>query len=376
MAPVARLGLRRRNVYLVSDPVGIKRILQDNADNYGRKTRSVDALRDTLGAGLLTTTGPTWRRNRRLAQPAFHKQRLAGFAATMAGASAAFVDRLRPSARPASPSLRSTSSPRSRVSPSRSPAAALLDRDLASDADTVGRAVSVVLRYTIEKVQTVVQIPVGVPTPRNLRFRAALRELDEVVQSLIDERRRAADAERGDLLSMLLARAMRRRGRGRGRVQRSAAPGRGDDAAARRARDDGDGAFLDLLSAVAAPGGAAHPGGGAGRDARRARAGARGSAAAAVHAHGARGVDAALPAGLGDHPLRRGGGRDRRVSHSRGRDRARQPLRHPPRSRAVGEPGGVRSRALRPERDDSGRPRYAYFPFGGGPHLCIGAGSP
>ena len=74
---VARFKVRDRSVFLVTDPAGVKHVLQDNADNYGRKTRSVEALRETLGNGLLTTTGPSWWRNRRLAQPSFHKQRLA-----------------------------------------------------------------------------------------------------------------------------------------------------------------------------------------------------------------------------------------------------------------------------------------------------------
>jgi cytochrome P450 len=90
---VARFALRTRSVFLVTDPAGVKRVLQDNADNYGRNTRSVAALRETLGAGLLTTTGPSWWRNRRLAQPAFHKQRLGGFADTMASAAADFTER-------------------------------------------------------------------------------------------------------------------------------------------------------------------------------------------------------------------------------------------------------------------------------------------
>ena len=83
---VAQFGLRGRPVILVTDPAGVKRVLQDNAENYERKTRSVDALRETLGNGLITTTGAFWRRNRRLAQPAFHKQRLGTFAGVMAEA--------------------------------------------------------------------------------------------------------------------------------------------------------------------------------------------------------------------------------------------------------------------------------------------------
>ena len=146
--PVARFRIRNRSVFLVTDPAGIKRVLQDNADNYGRKTRSVDALKETLGNGLLTTTGPSWWRNRRLAQPSFHKQRLAGFAGIMASSSADFVDRLlRAGAAGASfdivPELSSvTLSILGRC---------LFERDLTDEADAVGGALRVVLHHTIDK---------------------------------------------------------------------------------------------------------------------------------------------------------------------------------------------------------------------------------
>ncbi len=179
----------------------MKRVLQDNADNYGRKTRSVDALRDTLGNGLLTTTGPAWWRNRRLAQPSFHKQRLAGFAGIMAEASADFVERLaRAGAGGASFDLvpemsRLTLSILGRC---------LFERELTDDADAVGGALQIVLRHTMDKLGSLIPLPGVFPTPRNLRFRKALRALDKVVLSLIDQRRRDG-ADRGDLLSALLA---------------------------------------------------------------------------------------------------------------------------------------------------------------------------
>ncbi|HEX2660137.1 MAG TPA: cytochrome P450 [Polyangia bacterium] len=194
---VVHLGLRRR-VFLVSDPAGVKHVLQDNADNYGRNTRSVRALRETLGSGLLTITGPAWWRNRRLTQPAFHKQRLAGFASTMAAGGAELVARLRRAEAPAD------------LVPEMSRAAlqilgrCLFERDLADEADVVGRALNVVLHQTIDRLSRLFALPRWVPTPENLRFRAARRALDSVVLSLIAERRRAG-SDRGDLLSMLLA---------------------------------------------------------------------------------------------------------------------------------------------------------------------------
>jgi cytochrome P450 len=199
--PVARFRVRDRSVFLVSDPAGAKHVLQDNADNYGRKTRSVEALKETLGNGLLTTTGPSWWRNRRLAQPSFHKQRLASFAGIMAASSTELVDELARAGASGAPFDVVPALSRLTL---RILGRCLFERDLTDEADAVGGALSVVLHHTIEKLAALFPLPGIVPTPKNLRFRAALRALDRVVLSLIAERRRDG-ADRGDLLSMLLA---------------------------------------------------------------------------------------------------------------------------------------------------------------------------
>jgi cytochrome P450 len=191
---------RRRFVYLVTSPEGVKRILQDNAENYGRRTRGVAALRATLGDGLLTTTGDSWRRSRRLAQPAFHKQRLAGFSTVMASAAVGLVERwrgLRAAPLDVPPEL-------SRVT-LQILGRCLFGRDLTDEADAIGRSLQVVLHHTVELTQTLFPIPTAVPTPRNVRFRRALGVLEGVVLNVIEERRRLADSDAGDLLSMLIA---------------------------------------------------------------------------------------------------------------------------------------------------------------------------
>jgi cytochrome P450 len=200
---VARFGLRRRSVFLVTDPAAVKRVLQDNADNYGRKTRSLAALRETIGDGLLTTTGPAWWRNRRLMQPAFHKQRLGGFAGTIAEAAEDFAARATRLAAAGAPFDLVPELARLTL---RILGRCLFDRELTDEADAVGGAVQVVLHHTIEKLGSLIPLPGLVPTPKNLRFRRALRALDRVVLSLIEERRRGAGAaERGDLLTMLVS---------------------------------------------------------------------------------------------------------------------------------------------------------------------------
>src|SRR4030095_10452533 len=70
--------------FLASDPADIKHVLQDNARNY-HKSPLYDRLREGIGEGLLTSEDSFWLRQRRLAQPAFHRQRLAGMAGALVG---------------------------------------------------------------------------------------------------------------------------------------------------------------------------------------------------------------------------------------------------------------------------------------------------
>ena len=79
--------------YLVSDPEGVKHVLQDNHRNYSKDTFQYNLLSTITGHGLLTSDGDFWLRQRRLAQPAFHRQRIAGFGPLMTGYVAAMLTR-------------------------------------------------------------------------------------------------------------------------------------------------------------------------------------------------------------------------------------------------------------------------------------------
>jgi len=390
---VARFVIRNRSVFLVSDPAGIKRVLQDNADNYGRKTRSVDALKETLGNGLLTTTGPSWWRNRRLAQPSFHKQRLASFAAIMTDASRDFVDRLasagadgtiepgtlkgfqpsRDGFGQAKPGLTHASFdvvPELSRLTLRILGRCLFERDLTDQADAVGGALQVVLHHTIEKLAALFPLPGAVPTPKNLRFRAALRALDRVVLSLIAERRRDG-ADRGDLLSMLLAARDEDTGEGltdqqlRDEVMTLLLAGHETTAM-------GLSWTFYLLSL--------HPGARRALEKELDAAPAGGNGAAAEDLHRLRYTRMVLDEALRLFPPAWV------VTRSADADDEIGGFAIPAGSRVLvspyvthhdpalwDDPEGFDPERFAPEAQE-GRPRYAYFPFGGGPHLCIGAG--
>ncbi|HEY2728717.1 MAG TPA: cytochrome P450 [Polyangia bacterium] len=80
-------------VHLVTDPGGVQHVLQDNNRNYGKQTRGFQKLRLVLGQGLLTSEGDFWRRQRRIAQPGFHKDKIRRFADQMTRATERMLQR-------------------------------------------------------------------------------------------------------------------------------------------------------------------------------------------------------------------------------------------------------------------------------------------
>jgi cytochrome P450 len=78
---VVRFRMGPRPFYMVSHPDLVRRFLAENASNYPRDTGAPGIL---LGNGLFESEGDYWRRQRRLIQPAFHRERLRGLVAGMA----------------------------------------------------------------------------------------------------------------------------------------------------------------------------------------------------------------------------------------------------------------------------------------------------
>ena len=84
-SPVRRPGLLPlgpQDIYCVSNPDWIRDILVTNQTNF-TKSRILERAKILLGEGLLTSEGDFHRRQRRLVQPAFHRDRLVGYAAAM-----------------------------------------------------------------------------------------------------------------------------------------------------------------------------------------------------------------------------------------------------------------------------------------------------
>jgi cytochrome P450 len=185
--------------FLLSDPADIKHVLQDNARNY-HKSPLYQRLRDGLGNGLLTSEDALWLRQRRLAQPAFHHQRLVTMAEAMVACTEQMLERWEQTAR--------SGETIDLVAEMMALTQAIIVRtlfstDLGATAEVVNRTWPIINRRIGETFWST-KLETTLPLPANRRLRSALRELETVVYRIIADRRQTRRDE-PDLLSMFLS---------------------------------------------------------------------------------------------------------------------------------------------------------------------------
>jgi cytochrome P450 len=192
-----RIGPRRG--YLITNPADVRHVLQDNARNY-HKSPIYEKLRTSLGNGLLTSEDEFWLRQRRIAQPAFHRQRIAELASVMAEAArdtARQWETIASSGRPVDVDEEMMRLTRTIV------LRALLGADLGPYADKVDHAWTIVNQHIGESFWSLGLADRFRPSKQQ-QFLAAQAVIRGAVEHVISERRRSP-SDKADLLSMLLA---------------------------------------------------------------------------------------------------------------------------------------------------------------------------
>ncbi|MCC7423848.1 MAG: cytochrome P450 [Planctomycetaceae bacterium] len=192
---------------LCNNPDLIREVLVTRARFFRKEPRTLNALRQIDGEGLVVTEGDFWLRQRRLLQPAFHPRRLGKYAATIVERTTQFLDRWKPG------ETRNIVDEMTHLT-LEIIAKLFYDLELTGQASEMGEAVRTLSEIFAAELSTLIKVPDWVPTRTKRRKRWAIRTLDTLMRNTIRERR-ASGQDKGDLLSMLLM-AVDEEGDGRG----------------------------------------------------------------------------------------------------------------------------------------------------------------
>ena len=196
--PVVRLRAAAWKAHLVSHPDLVKHVLQDNAHNYSKRNIDYRLLKPVTGDGLLTSEGAHWHRQRRTIRPAFDRQRVAPLGASTTGQASALLERW------------SRLRDGTRVELTRELARpiitivgeSLFGSDLTHEADEIDAAFGILNQRF--GTWTAASFLPFLWTPGNIRCRRALRTLNRVAARIMTER--PATESPGSMLSLLLSR--------------------------------------------------------------------------------------------------------------------------------------------------------------------------
>ncbi len=183
-------------LYLINHPDMIERVLVTNNRNFIKdKGMRIRSLRRLFGNGLLTSEGEFWIRQRRLAQPAFHRERIAAYGEVMVESTERMINNWRAG------ETRDIHQDMMHLT-LEIVVKTLFGGDSSVESNDVGQAIDVIANHFAS--QSVYVMPLSfLPTPGQLRLERAIKQLDKIIHQIIRMRRDSLQ-ERNDLLTLLL----------------------------------------------------------------------------------------------------------------------------------------------------------------------------
>jgi cytochrome P450 len=205
---LVRLRFGPRDSYTLFHPELIKYVLVDHNKNYQRNKFGNELLKELIGLNLLTSDGDFWLHQRRLMQPAFHRQRVQGFGPIITDSAAAMLARWA-----ALPPATTVDVAREMMTVTlRVVGQALFSVDLLAESQGLGRSIEMGSIYYAYRLGRLFAPPLWVPTPMNRAYQAATKAVLHLAPNLISERRRLiathgpaeASGRQYDMLDLLL----------------------------------------------------------------------------------------------------------------------------------------------------------------------------
>ena len=172
-------------------------VLVENNKNFIKHSFFFRHVTDLFGAGLLTNEGQPWLRQRRLMQPAFHRDRVAGYGRTMAEYTQRMLDAWDAEQKTNRDTHRDMMKLTMEIATK-----TLFGGDVTdAEAADIGAAFDDAVVSIADRFRRPVKIPEWLPIPGNLRWRHAVKRLDALVYDMLDQKRRRGPGD--DLLTML-----------------------------------------------------------------------------------------------------------------------------------------------------------------------------
>lgn len=195
---IVSLKVPFHKLVIAANPDYARHLLVDNNKNY-HKSMAYDVLKLLLGNGLLTSEGDFWRKQRRLIQPAFHKQKLAALTAMMVHESEQLVKRFSSFQNGEYVDMLPEMTTITLDIISR----AIFSTGVEDKAAAVGKSILVLNEYAVERLNDPFKLPPPFPTPFNYKWKKQASFLDSLVIEIINQRRKEG-VSKDDLLSMLI----------------------------------------------------------------------------------------------------------------------------------------------------------------------------
>jgi cytochrome P450 len=184
-------------IVFLNDPRYIQQVLVTDAQHFV-KERTVRRMKVLLGEGLITSEDPIHIRQRRIAAPAFHRQRIAAYGDQIVSIAASHRDQWQPGQHL---DIAAASMALSLEIVART----LFDTDVTPDIRAINDEVNTIMHlYNFIVAFPRIESFLHLPIPGIVKFRKSKARLDAIVNRLITEHRKSA-VDKGDLLSMLLA---------------------------------------------------------------------------------------------------------------------------------------------------------------------------
>ena len=185
---------------LATHPNYAEHILSSHQERYGKPDLFLKSMSLVQGQGLFTSEGEFWLKQRRLMQPAFHHKQLFKLHTIILDCVESLM---REWSEKSEEEIIDIAAEMSRLT-LKIVSSTLFSIDISGKTDKLGQSLRTALEYAYFRMNNPLALPVWMPTPRNLEFRKAKQTLDRVVLEIVQSRRQNP-SEQNDLLSMLIA---------------------------------------------------------------------------------------------------------------------------------------------------------------------------